>query len=167
MVRNDTTHPPASAFMSISKNEETGAVTMTTISNFSRGAEQAQRWVNEVAGELNWEAPRAYRLLRAVLHALRDWLPPEEMSDLAAQLPVVVRGVFFEGWRPLNGLGRHRRKDDFIVAVRSEFGFEEDIDFDRAIGAVFHLIDSHVSPGEAEQVRNAMRKALRQLWPAD
>lgn len=145
----------------------TAAVTRTTISTFSQAAQQAQQWVNEVAGELDWNAPRAYRLLRAVLHALRDWLPSEEMSDLAAQLPVLVRGIFFEGWRPLNGLGRDRRKGDFIVIVKREFGFEEEVDFDRAIGAVFRLIDRHVSAGEVEQVRNSMRKALRQLWPAD
>lgn len=142
-------------------------MTKTIISTFSHGAEQAQHWVNEVAGELDWDVQRAYRLLRAVLHALRDWLPPEEMSDLAAQLPVLVRGVFFEGWHPLNGLGHDRHKGDFIIAVRREFGFEDEFDFDRAIGAVFHLIDRHISAGEAEQVRNSMRKALRQLWPAD
>lgn len=142
-------------------------MTRTTISNFSQAAQQAQQWVNEVAGELDWDAPRAYRLVRAVLHALRDWLPPAETSDLAAQLPVLVRGVFFEGWKPQDGLAHERRKVDFIVAVRREFGFDEDVDFDRAIGAVFRLVDRHVSAGEVEQVRNSMRKALRQLWPAD
>jgi len=142
-------------------------VTRTTIPSFSQAAQQAQQWVNEVAGELDWDVPRAYRLLRAVLHALRDWLPPEEMSDLAAQLPVLIRGVFFEGWRPLNGLGHDRRKADFIAVVRRESGFGETVDFDRAIGAVLHLIDRHVSAGEVEQVRNSMRKALRQIWPAD
>lgn len=151
----------------VSKLKGAAAVTRTTISNFSQAAQQAQHWVNEVAGEMNWDVPRAYRLLRAVLHALRDWLPKEEMSDLAAQLPVLVRGVFFEGWKPLDSLGDDRRKADFIVAVRREFGFEEEIDFDRAIGAVFHLLERHISAGEIEQVRNSMRKALRQLWPAD
>ncbi len=142
-------------------------MTRTTISNFPQTAQKAQHWVNEVAGELDWDVPRTYRLLRAVLHALRDWLPPEEMSDLAAQLPTLIRGVFFEGWRPLNGLGRDRRKDDFIIAVRREFGFEEEVDFDRAIGAVFRLLERHISAGEVDQIRNSMRKALRQLWSAD
>ncbi len=142
-------------------------MTRTTISNFPQTAQQAQHWVNEVAGELDWDVPRTYRLLRAVLHALRDWLPPEEMSDLAAQLPTLIRGVFFEGWRHLNGLGRDRRKDDFIIAVRREFGFEEEVDFDRAIGAVFRLLERHISAGEVDQIRNSMRKALRQLWSAD
>ena len=142
-------------------------MTRTTIPTFSQAAQQAQQWVNEVADELDWDAPRAYRLLRAVLHALRDWLPPAETSDLAAQLPVLVRGVFFEGWKPRADPGRDRGKGDFILAVRKEFGFEEEIDFDRAIGAVFRLVQRHISQGEAEQVRNAMRKALRQLWPAD
>lgn len=142
-------------------------MTKTTISSFSQAAQQAQQWVNEVADDLDWDAARAYRLLRAVLHALRDWLPPEEMSDLAAQLPALIRGVFFEGWKPPSGPGPDRRKDDFIGIVRREFGLEEEVDFDRAVGAVFRLVDRHVSAGEVRQVRNSMRKALRQLWPAD
>lgn len=142
-------------------------MTKMTIPNFSQAAQQAQQWVNELASELDWDVPRAYRLLRAVLHTLRDWLPPTEMSDLAAQLPVLVRGIYFEGWSPSGFLDGEHHKRDFIISIRTEFGFEGEVDFDQAIGAVFHLLDHHVSHGEVEQVRNSLKKGLRQLWPAD
>ncbi|MEK1852541.1 MAG: DUF2267 domain-containing protein, partial [Phyllobacterium sp.] len=73
----------------------------TSITAFTHGAEQAQQWVNELDDDLNWgDKARAYRLLRAVLHTMRDFLSIEEVADMSAQLPIVIRGVFFDGWDP-------------------------------------------------------------------
>lgn len=137
----------------------------TGISSFAQAAQQAQQWVNELAGDLGWEERRAYRLLRCVLHALRDWLTPEEMSDLSSQLPVLVRGIYFEGWQPLQVLVRDRKKDDFITRIEKDFTDDPLDDPDAAIAAVFRLLDRHISQGEIVQVRQSMRKPLRQLWP--
>lgn len=137
----------------------------TAIPGFTQAAQQAQQWVNELAGDLGWEERRAYRLLRCVLHALRDWLTPEEMSDFAAQLPVLVRGIYFEGWQPLRALARDRKKEDFVRRVDNEFTDDPLDDTDAAIAAVFGLLDRHLSQGEIAQVRHSMRKPLRQLWP--
>jgi uncharacterized protein (DUF2267 family) len=49
---------------------------------------------------------------------------------------------------------------------RNSFGHDMNIDFDMAINAVFRLLDRHISQGESIQVRNSMKKSLRQLWPA-
>ena len=137
----------------------------TGIANFSQAAQQAQQWVKELAGDLGWEERRAYRLLRGVLHALRDWLTPEEMSDLSSQLPVLVRGIYFEGWQPLQALVRDRKKDDFVGRIERDFTDDPLDDPDAAIAAVFRLLDRHISQGEIVQVRQSMRKPLRQLWP--
>ena len=58
-------------------------------------------WINELDDRLGWNnKPRSYRLLKAVLHALRDWLQLNEAADLAAQLPTLLRGAYYEQWRP-------------------------------------------------------------------
>lgn len=138
----------------------------TTISSFTQAANQAQHWVNELAGELDWSERRAYRLLRSVLHALRDWVTPEEMADLAAQLPVLIRGIYFEGWRPSETPVWSRRKEEFVDRIQADMANELLDDPDRAIAAVFSLLDRHLDRGEIDQVRNSMKKGLRQLWPA-
>jgi uncharacterized protein (DUF2267 family) len=139
----------------------------TTVSTFTQAAQQAQQWINELAADLNWSEQRSFRIFRAVLHTMRDWLSQEEMSDLSAQLPVLIRGVYFEGWDPLQAPVPDRKKRDFVLSVSAEFGHENDVDLERAIRAVFHLLDRHVSHGEMVQVRNSMQKALRQLWPTN
>jgi uncharacterized protein (DUF2267 family) len=133
---------------------------------FSHAAQQAQQWVNELAEQLGWSDRRAYHLLRVVLTTLRDWLSPEEAADLSAQLPTLIRGVYFEGWDPSNAPVAERKKDDFIARVRRDFGYEINADFDIAVKAAFGLIDRHISQGESVQVRSSMKKSLRHLWPA-
>lgn len=139
----------------------------TSIANFTQAAQQAQQWVNELADDLNWDERRAYHLLRCVLHTLRDWLPQEEMVDLSAQLPSLIRGIYFEGWKPLETPVRDRKKADFLSRVRDAFSDDLLNDPDAAVAAVFRLLDRHISRGEIVQVRNSMKKSMRELWPKD
>lgn len=132
--------------------------------SITHAADQARQWVNELARDLDWNEHSAFRLLKAVLHTLRDWLSPEEMADLSAQLPTLIRGIYFEGWSPAKPAWE-RTKHDFVIRVRDSFGYEQEIDTDKAIAAVFKLLDRHISHGEIVQVRNSMKKSLRQLWP--
>jgi uncharacterized protein (DUF2267 family) len=76
-------------------------------------------WINELDDRLGWNnKPRSYRLLKAVLHALRDWLQLNEAADLAAQLPTLLRGAYSEQWRPAVTPVKHRTKADFFGISR-------------------------------------------------
>jgi uncharacterized protein (DUF2267 family) len=149
----------------LSRLMEGVAMSHTTISAFTQAAEQAQHWVNELAADLDWDERRAYHLLRSALQTLRDFLGAEEMADLAAQLPVIIRGIYFEGWQANQGQAWERKKEDFVDRITNDFSQDKLDDPDAAIAAVFRLLDKHVSKGEVVQVRNSMKKALRRLWP--
>lgn len=138
----------------------------TVISTFAQAAHDAQHWVDELAAELDCAERQAYRLLRSVLHALRDWLSPEEMVDLSSQMPVLVRGIFFEGWRPAHTPSWDQKKQDFIDRVTFEMRDDMPTYPDGAIAAVFSLLTRHLDIGEINHVRKSMRKPLRDLWPA-
>lgn len=138
----------------------------TSITTFTQAAQQAQQWTNELAEDLGWPERRAYRLLRSVLQALRDWLPLSEMTDLAAQLPVLIRGIYFEGWKPLETPVAERKKEDFVARIQADFSDDLLNDPDAAVTAVFRLLSRHLSKGEIVQVQNSMKKSMRELWQA-
>ena len=73
---------------------------------FDRTVHTTNRWLQELTGLLDGGSRHdAYVALRATLHALRDRLPIEETAELAAQLPMLVRGFYYEGWDPTRQAG--------------------------------------------------------------
>jgi uncharacterized protein (DUF2267 family) len=123
-------------------------------------------WINELDERLGWNnRPRAYRLLKAVLHALRDRLQLNEAADLAAQLPTLLRGVYYEQWRPGVSPGKHRTKADFLAQVEQSFKKDPLAHPRQAVMAVFELLSNKITAGEINDVRRALPEELRNLWP--
>lgn len=108
---------------------------------------------------------QAYTALRAVLHVLRDRLTVDEAAQLAAQMPMLIRGLYFEGWKPARVPVRYRALDDFLGAVSRQMG-NADVTPERACRAVFSLLTSRISSGEVEDVYHMMPAEVRGLWPA-
>jgi len=140
-------------------------MSVTGISTLDHAPQVVAEWLNELCEDLGWsEKPRAHLLLRETLHAVRDLLGPDEAADLAAQLPILIRGIFFEGWVPSKTPVAARSKAALMERVGAHFAKQPLEDPERAVAAVFDLLRRHVSFGEFEQVRNAMRKSVRELW---
>lgn len=122
-------------------------------------------WLNELDSRVGWaDKNRAYRLLRAVLHEVRDHLNPDEAAQLGAQLPTMVRGIYYEGWDPSKTPVKERSRDGFIARVQQAFQPDPMGDADHAIRAVFWLLDRHVSEGEMTDVRNTFNLRIRELF---
>ena len=121
-------------------------------------------WLNELSEDLSWDSPRAFVLLRETLHVVRDFLTVDEAADLAAQLPVLVRGIYYEGWVPSKTPIKPRNKKDFLQRIKSQFQSNPLEDSERAVAAVFDLLRRHISWGEIQQVKKAMRGPIQDLW---
>ena len=137
---------------------------VTGIRTLDHAPQVFAEWLNELCDDLGWQKPRAYLLLTETLHAIRDFLTVDEAADLAAQLPVLVRGVFYDGWDPSGTPVKSRNKSDLLERVEARFQKEPLEDPERAIAAVFDLLRRHVSWGEFQQVKHAMRKPIQELW---
>jgi uncharacterized protein (DUF2267 family) len=122
-------------------------------------------WINDLNERLAWnDKSRSYRLLKAVLHALRDWLLVDESANFAAQLPVLLRGVYYEQWRPATTPVKDRRLQRFIEHVDGAFKRDPLINTADAVTGVFDLLSAKITAGEIEDVRSALPEDIRALW---
>jgi uncharacterized protein (DUF2267 family) len=68
---------------------------------FEDAAVDAERWIIEMMAELHTaDRSKAVACLRAGLQAVRESVSAEEAAEIAQRLPLIVRGLFFEGWSP-------------------------------------------------------------------
>jgi uncharacterized protein (DUF2267 family) len=138
------------------------------IDTIDKAVQTANIWVKELDTRIGWEdRQRSWRLLRETLHALRDWLSADEAVQLGAQLPMLVRGLYYEGWDPSKTPAKPRSLEDFVERVALAFETEPIEDLQDAISCVFDVLSWHVSKGEISDVKKSLPKALRDLWPED
>lgn len=128
-------------------------------------------WLRDIAGELGDDRRHlAYLALRGTLHAVRDLLPLDESAQLSAQLPLLVRGIYFEGWNPSRRRDRDRSREHFLGRIEDamERALWNEVDVigpEQAARAVFRVLSNHVSAGEIDQVRHVLPERVRDLWP--
>ena len=106
---------------------------------------------------------RGYLALRVGLHALRDRLPIEEVAQLGAQLPMLVRGFYYEGWNP-TGKPMKLGKCEFLSRIDQEFNTDEKIDPEMIARAVFSALGAHIAAGELEDIKRTLPSDLQELW---
>lgn len=135
-----------------------------TLDVFAHTVDLSGHWVDDIMAETGWDVRRAYAALRAVLHVLRDRLTANEAADLGAQLPLLVRGLYYDGWRPSAHPLKYRHKEDFLERVARRCpGLAED-ERETAVRAVFKLLARRVSGGEIQQVKDQLPADVRALW---
>jgi uncharacterized protein (DUF2267 family) len=141
-------------------------MSITGLEVFDTTIHRTHSWLKElmdVQGAENRHA--AYLALKATLHALRDRLTAEEVAHLGAQLPMLIRGFYYEGWDPADKPLKIRHKDQFLDHIRQELRGTDPVDPERTARAVFTLLSNRVSEGEIENVKQLLPSEIRDLWP--
>lgn len=134
---------------------------MSEPSVIERNVEKAHIWLNEVADKLGTDDHReAYRVLRAYLHALRDRLTVDEAAQLAAQLPDLIRGIYYEGWNPSATPVKYRGFVDFLDRVAAEAELDGETAASYAVSATAEVLRRHISAGEIEDIRAQLPEDL-------
>ena len=140
-------------------------MSQTGVKAFDSTVQTTNVWLQDVLERLRWhDRHRAYHALRAVLHALRDRLPVDQAAALGAQLPMLVRGFYYEGWHPAGTPVKERRKEDFLAHIATAFRDEPEIEPEDVARAVFQVIAKHVTPGEVKHVKISLPSEIRSLW---
>jgi uncharacterized protein (DUF2267 family) len=133
---------------------------------FERTLETTHAWLSTLSEILACDQHVAYKAFRATLHALRDRLTVEEAAHLSAQLPMLVRGFYYEGYTPTGKPVKERHRGQFLARIGEELNDDDEIDAEQAARAVFQLLDMKVTAGEIEDVEHTLPTEIRELWPA-
>jgi uncharacterized protein (DUF2267 family) len=117
--------------------------------------------------ELGWaqKPQKACLALRTALHALRDRLTVQEAVHLGAQLPILIRGVYYEGWKLAGKPVKERHKSEFLDHIAKAFRDDDTVDPEKVMRAVLKVLACHISTGESDNVKHILPKSLQELWP--
>jgi uncharacterized protein (DUF2267 family) len=137
----------------------------TGLEVFDTTVHTTNQWLNEISEVIGPDRQRAYDVLRAVLHSLRDRLTVDQAVHLGAQLPMLVRGIYYEGWKPSRNPQKYRSQDEFLGHVKDELRNVRPTDPKDGTRAVFKVVSHHIDPGEAAEVMQALPKEVRTMWP--
>ena len=139
---------------------------MTKAAVLETSLQRTHEWLHEIGQELGFDNERAaYAALRATLHAVRDRLPAELIAHLGAELPMLVRGIYYDGWHPSAARLKAAHDEDFFDSIGAELlGHDELEDVEAVAGAVLRVINRRIAPGQIAHVRDAMPEKVRQLW---
>lgn len=141
-------------------------MTMTGLEVFDKTVHLTNTWLKDIAFEMSWEdRHRAYLALRGCLQSLRDRLTVEEAADLGAQLPMLVRGFYYEGWKPSALPEKVKSKDAFLEKIRNYFPDGDAIDPEPVAKAVFKMLYHRISEGEIQDIKQILPPELEELWP--
>lgn len=137
----------------------------THIELFDRTLAETQSWLSDVMAETGLrDRHYALQALRSVLHAVRDELSVEQNAAVSAQLPTMIRGLYFEGWVP-NFVPVHGTGEDFLRKVDAGFfGYAEPYDLQRVVTGVLEVLERRMTD-EFRKVRATLPKDLRAFWP--
>ncbi|MCL5282460.1 MAG: DUF2267 domain-containing protein [Planctomycetes bacterium] len=131
---------------------------------FDQSLETTREWLQAVQEQMGLDdEQRAFRVLRAVLQTLRDRLTVEEAAQFAAQLPMLLQGVYYHGWTPTGKPLKIRTRQEFLDKVAE--GLMRQHDPEEACRTVFRVLEDRMPGGVIEDVKRILPEPIRDLWP--
>jgi uncharacterized protein (DUF2267 family) len=142
---------------------------MTTgLDTFDKTVQESNLWLKDVMERLNtYNRRHAYSTMRAVLHAVRDRIGPENAAHLGAQLPMLLRGLFYEGWDPTGKPTKERHESAFLAHIARELPRAAGPgEIEQGAFAVLDVLSKHIDRGTAIKLVAILPTGLRRFWPA-
>jgi uncharacterized protein (DUF2267 family) len=133
---------------------------LRSVDAIERSVHKTNEWLSDLAAELGIEDKEdAWRILKVYMQMLRDQLTIDEAAQLAAQLTLVLRGAFFEGFDP----GRQdklRDRDEFLARFAERAGVTYAA---RAVEAATSVVRRHITAGEMDDVLSQLPSEVREV----
>lgn len=139
---------------------------MTKAAVIATSVQKTHEWLRDIEDELHFHSETAaYAALRATLHAVRDRLPVELVAHFGAELPMLIRGIYYDGWHPSAASLKAAHDEDFCDGIRRELqGHDELQHVDQVARAVLRVLDQRLEPGQIRHVVEALPEKTRRFW---
>jgi uncharacterized protein (DUF2267 family) len=131
---------------------------------FDKTLQTTHIWLKEIMENLGVERPAAWKVLGVVLHKLRDRLPVGTSAHLGAELPLLVRGLYYDQYQPARQPSACRNMDEFCAEVREWLADTRPVDPHQAVRSVFMALSRHVPEGQIRNVQDALPQDIRRWW---
>jgi uncharacterized protein (DUF2267 family) len=138
----------------------------TGLDVFDKTLQTTNTWLGEIMEALGPDRQIAWHVLGAVLRTVRDRVPLGLAAHLGAQLPLLVRGAYYDRWRPSEEPQTWRSLTEFLSIISAELRNLRPVNAEEAARSVFKVLNHHVDPGQVENIRAALPEEVRRLWPA-
>ena len=126
--------------------------------------QKTHQWIDAIALDSHTDRHTAYQALRAVLQTLRDRLPAEEAAHFSAQLPLLIRGVFYEGYRPAE-VPVSLSREQFLERIHQKIVTARNVDALSLTRQVFSTMDGFLCEGELDKIVDVLPRDFLDLLP--
>lgn len=137
----------------------------TGLDVFDKTLQTTNAWLGQIMETLGPDRQIAWHVLGTVLRTVRDRIPLGLAAHLGAQLPLLVRGAYYDQFRPSEQPLNWRSLDEFLALISADLRNLRPIDSKDAARVVFAVLNDSINPGQVEKVREALPIEVRQLWP--
>jgi len=137
----------------------------TGLEVFDKTLQTTNIWLDEIMAKLGPDRRVAWHALGAVLHAVRDRLQVGLAVHFGAQLPLLVRGLYYDQWHPTEQVLKERSAQVFLDHVSEGLADTRPVNTKDAAAVVFQVLDRYVDPHQIQKVRQALPEKVRALWP--
>jgi uncharacterized protein (DUF2267 family) len=136
----------------------------TGLDVFDKTIQTTNVWLNEIMDEIGPDRRVAWKVLSVVLHKIRDRVPVELAAHLGAELPLLVRGVYYDQFEPAKQPSGCRNLDEFVAEVGEWLADTRPVNVLDAVHAVFGVLSRHIPAGQVHKIQEALPKDIRASW---
>src|SRR2546423_5327794 len=137
----------------------------TGLDVFDKTLQTTNIWLDQIMRELGPDRQVAWHALGAVLHALRDRLQVGLAVHLGAQLPLLVRGLYYDQWHPSEQALKQRSAQAFLDHVSQRLAGIRPVNVKDATHVTLQVLNHYLDPHQVDKVRQALPESVRALWP--
>jgi uncharacterized protein (DUF2267 family) len=140
-------------------------MSVSGVTVIDRTIHETNFWLRRIMDRLKTDdQQRAFSVLRVVLHIIRDCLPTEHAVQFSNHLPMLIRGLYYEGWRPSHEL-RVAREHALGILETELRPFAHDLsDIEEMVTAVIDTILDGIDESSGEKLIRMLPPSLQKLW---